>query len=116
MDLYLIHFPSRLEGSLAHTWKEMERAQQLGLTKYLPLFNCIYYTYLNISSGVIGVSNFPKPQLQTLLKLATVPPAVNQIRLHPYNWAEQSATVDFANQHGIAIEAYSSLTSVSLFL
>lgn len=31
-----------------------------------------------------GVSNFNVAQLKKLLKTATIPPAVNQIEIHPY--------------------------------
>ena len=32
----------------------------------------------------IGVSNFTKEQLDHLCSVATIPPAVNQVELHPY--------------------------------
>lgn len=61
----------------------------------------------------IGVSNFNVDQLKALVKVARVKPTVNQIRLHPYNWAENKELVEYATKHDIVIEAYSSLTSVA---
>lgn len=59
------------------------------------------------------MSNFSLEQLQALVKVARIPPAVNQIRLSPYNWAENAALVAYAAKQNIIIEAYSSLAWVS---
>ncbi len=81
LDLYLIHWPIGLqpggekiplekdgnwlidnETDLADTWKQMEELVRLGLTKS------------------IGVSNFNKRQIEDILKIATIPPANNQVK------------------------------------
>jgi methylglyoxal/glyoxal reductase len=46
--------------------------------------------------------------LQERLSRAKVPPAVNQIELHP--WCQQREVVAFCQTHGIAVIAYSPLT------
>jgi diketogulonate reductase-like aldo/keto reductase len=51
--------------------------------------------------------------MQALLKVARVPPAVNQIRFHPYNYAEQKPLLDYCAQHGVVVAAYSSLTPIT---
>jgi diketogulonate reductase-like aldo/keto reductase len=38
---------------------------------------------------------------------------VNQIRLHPYNLAEQAATLAYCADHDIQVAAYSALTSIT---
>ena len=58
-------FPVKKEDLLpmdyASVWKDLEDCQKLGLTK------------------AIGVSNFSSKKLDDLLRIATIPPAVNQV-------------------------------------
>jgi len=74
VDLYLIHFPVRLKHGneakgvvlpfdIKGTWEAMEECSKLGLTKS------------------IGVSNFGAKKLSELLQNATIPPAVNQVKI-----------------------------------
>jgi len=53
----------------------------------------------------IGVSNFSKNELESLLKSAKVKPAVHQFETHPY--LQQQAFVDWHKQQGILVTAYS---------
>jgi len=62
VDLYLIHQANDHVGKLKEVWKGMEEAQRAGLTKS------------------IGVSNFTADHLNDILEIATIPPAVNQVR------------------------------------
>ena len=79
LDLYLIHwpmgykegnglFPQDENGKFLYsdvdyvdTWKAMEELVRLGLVRS------------------IGVSNFSKAQIERILAIATIPPAVNQV-------------------------------------
>ncbi|XP_072291543.1 aldo-keto reductase family 1 member B1 isoform X2 [Eucyclogobius newberryi] len=79
LDLYLVHFPVGLKG--------MEALQASGKVKS------------------IGVSNFSILQLERLLALCRVPPAVNQVELHPY--LVQTELIDFCKSKNIALTAYS---------
>ncbi|XP_061100644.1 aldo-keto reductase family 1 member B1 isoform X2 [Conger conger] len=105
LDLYLIHFPVALkrvedelfpmkDGQLLTTdidyvdvWKKMEALKASGQVKS------------------IGVSNFNITQLERLLSVAKVPPAVNQVELHPY--LVQSDLIRFCQDRNIALTAYS---------
>lgn len=62
----------------------------------------------------IGVSNFDVEQLQTIMKIAKIKPAVNQILLNPYNYTSNKLLLEYASQQGIVIQAYSSLVFVTL--
>jgi alcohol dehydrogenase (NADP+) len=53
----------------------------------------------------IGVSNFSKSEIQTLLQKAKIPPAVHQIETHPY--LQQSEFLDYHKENGIHVTAYS---------
>jgi diketogulonate reductase-like aldo/keto reductase len=64
VDLYLIHWP--VSEKTEETWRAMEHLQAEGLTR------------------AIGVSNFEPHHLDQLMAGASVPPAVNQVELHPH--------------------------------
>ncbi|EED77512.1 predicted protein, partial [Postia placenta Mad-698-R] len=90
VDLYLIHNPA-LVKDYESDWRDFEAVREAGLTKS------------------IGVSNFSLEQMQKLWKIAKVKPAANQIQFHPYNYAGNKDLLAFCQQHGVVVEAYSSL-------
>ncbi|KAG5651990.1 hypothetical protein H0H81_006672 [Sphagnurus paluster] len=97
VDLYLIHAPRFVEGNFDGAWREFEKIKHDGLARS------------------IGVSNFNVEQLQYIVKVANVKPAVNQIEFHPYNYAEHKSLLAYSTKHGIITEAYSSLTPITKF-
>jgi diketogulonate reductase-like aldo/keto reductase len=88
VDLYLIHWPVP-EHRLA-SWRAMERILEEGRAR------------------AIGVSNFMIRHLEELFAHARVPPAVNQIELHPFG--QQRETVEWCRARGVLLQAYSPLT------
>ena len=52
----------------------------------------------------IGVSNFDAAQLEELIKTAKIPPAVNQIELHPYN--ASAALCAYCAEQGVLLTSY----------
>lgn len=108
LDLYLIHWPVAQrpgcfrpevpedyltldEVPLAETWQAMADCQQQGLCRN------------------IGVSNFSQLKLESLIADTGVVPAVNQVESHPY--LAQTELLEFCQQQGIALTAYSPLGS-----
>src|SRR5690606_15505778 len=108
LDLYLIHWPvafrygvkspktpddylSPEEAPLSETWKQMEKALELGLTKH------------------IGVSNFSIKKLQNLIDKCNVIPEMNQVEMHPL--LPQNELLDFCRENEILMTAYSPLGS-----
>lgn len=107
LDLYLMHWgiaikpgrglePIGRDGkvvtenvSIQETWKAMESLVKKGLVRS------------------IGVANFTTIMLVDLLTYAKIPPAMNQIELHPYN--TQVDLVTFCKDKNIAVTAYSPL-------
>jgi diketogulonate reductase-like aldo/keto reductase len=87
VDLYLVHDPRR---DPVWAWPGMEQALARGLTRS------------------IGVSNFSPEDLDALLAVADISPAVNQIQLNPF--AYRRGLIEACEQRGIAVEAYSPLT------
>ncbi|MFF2272501.1 aldo/keto reductase [Agromyces sp. NPDC058136] len=89
VDLYLIHWPSPARDLYVESWREFAELRSSGRVRS------------------IGVSNFLVPHLERLLEETEVVPAVDQIELHPAH--QQPATAAFAEEHGIAIEAWGPL-------
>jgi diketogulonate reductase-like aldo/keto reductase len=87
VELYLVHWP---QGGPTRAWAGMERSARQGLTK------------------AIGVSNFAVEELEALLAVATIAPAVNQVQFSPFQF--RRALLDACRRHGIVLEAYSPLT------
>ncbi|GHU79324.1 glyoxal reductase [Clostridia bacterium] len=84
VDLYLAHYP--VPDKYTDTWRALEKLLGEGLVR------------------AIGVSNFHTHHLDNLLGSCNVPPAVNQIELHPY--LSQKALIDYDNKHDIVTEAW----------
>ncbi|MBS2097485.1 aldo/keto reductase [Carboxylicivirga linearis] len=101
IDLYLIHWPANAKNyndwqkANADTWRAMEELQQEGKIKS------------------IGVSNFFQEHLEALFTTAKVKPAVNQIEFHPGYW--QKDLVQYCQQQGIVVEAWSPLARGKVF-
>ena len=89
VDLFLIHWPlpTLYDGDYISTWRTLEEFKGDGRARS------------------IGVSNFQVAHLERVLGEGEVPPAVNQIELHPYLLNEQVRA--FGEAHGIATEAWS---------
>jgi alcohol dehydrogenase (NADP+) len=119
LDLYLIHWPQAFrfveidpnrrgytnediddsgDGefidptvSVHETWKAMEELVDEGLVR------------------AIGVSNFPVSLLHELMTQCTIPPAVNQVEVHPY--LQQTKLLRYCMKRGVHLQAYSPLGS-----
>ncbi|MEI7690878.1 MAG: aldo/keto reductase [bacterium] len=88
IDLYLIHWP--MPGLTKRNWLKMEEIFKNGKVK------------------AIGVSNYSIDYLKDTLSFASIKPAVNQIKLSPYNYNPKMH--QFCKENGIVLEAYSPLT------
>lgn len=119
LDLYLIHWPqaffyvgideskrgyengdiddsrngSKIDPtvSIHETWAAMEILVDEGLVRE------------------IGVSNFPVSLLHELMTGCKIPPAVNQVEMHPY--LQQSKLLKYCEKRGVHLQAYSPLGS-----
>ncbi|KAI8371892.1 NADP-dependent oxidoreductase domain-containing protein [Blakeslea trispora] len=106
IDLYLMHWPlawpfhgyefedlkdsdTVIDVPIIDTWREMEKLVKSGKVRS------------------IGVSNFTIPMLEDLLKQCEIPPAVNQIEIHPKLIQEEMLA--YCKQKNIVLTAYSPL-------
>lgn len=87
VDLYLVHWPRR--ATMESTWRAMESLLEEGGTRS------------------IGVSNFLPHHLEALLRVAHVPPAVDQVEFHP--WLQQPRLQAYLAEHDIVLEAWAPL-------
>ncbi len=108
LDLYLIHWPvafkpevnfpstgsdlvSLDDVSIQDTWQALEVCVRQGLCKHL------------------GVSNFSIKKMKGIQAHCSITPEVNQIEAHPL--LQQQDLLDFCQQEGILVTAYSPLGS-----
>lgn len=108
VDMYLMHWPFSWEFTgyeidadieldnmkitnvpIIETWREMEKLVKDGRARS------------------IGVSNFTIPMLEDLLSQCEIPPAMNQVELHPA--LPQEELVDYCLKKNIMLTAYSPL-------
>lgn len=91
IDLYLIHWPTPVEipGLEKSLWRKMESFKNSGLCRS------------------IGVSNYQAIRLKKILKIAEIPPSVNQIRFSPFHHPEK--LYDFLSENNIATIGYAPL-------
>ncbi|WP_434971256.1 aldo/keto reductase [Microbacterium sp. bgisy207] len=89
VDLYLVHWPTPARDNYLHAWQRLIELRDEGLTRS------------------IGVSNFLVPHLERIVAETGVAPVVDQIELHPAY--QQREVVEWAQAHGIRIEAWGPL-------
>ncbi|MEI3555938.1 MAG: aldo/keto reductase [Eubacteriales bacterium] len=83
IDLLLIHQPS---GNYIAGYQQMEKAYKAGKVR------------------AIGLSNFNKEQIEEILSICEVKPAVLQTELHPYN--QEPELKAFLKENGIVPQAW----------
>jgi diketogulonate reductase-like aldo/keto reductase len=86
VDLYIIHWP---QGGPTWAWPGMERARELRYTKS------------------IGVSNFDVGELEQVIGVGSVAPAVDQVQFSPFEY--RRALLEECERRGVVLEAYSPL-------
>ncbi len=87
VDLYLIHWPLPLGN--ASLWRRLESLRESGMARE------------------IGVSNFGRRRLESLLPEAALQPAVNQVLFNPFRY--RRSLLEYCREKGIVFEAYSPL-------
>ncbi|KAL8896036.1 MAG: hypothetical protein Q9207_007902 [Kuettlingeria erythrocarpa] len=97
VDLYLNHTPYYTEdkSELQRAWRAMERVKKSGKAKS------------------IGVSNFQRPHLETILNGAEIIPTVNQIEFHPY-LQRSNNYIPWMQEQGIEVSAFKGLAPVTV--
>ncbi|CAL1595131.1 unnamed protein product [Knipowitschia caucasica] len=102
LDLFLVHFPVALKKTGD---AQKERQEITSDIDYVDVWRGMEALQASGKVKSIGVSNFNILQLERLLALCRVPPAVNQVELHPY--LVQPELIEFCKSKNIALTAYS---------
>ncbi|KUJ20456.1 Aldo/keto reductase [Mollisia scopiformis] len=95
VDLYLLHSPyvAKKPSDLQNAWLAIEEVKKSGLAKS------------------IGVSNHQRPHLETILEVATIKPALNQLEFHPY-LQRAYGYLSWMREHGIEVASFNGLTPI----
>jgi alcohol dehydrogenase (NADP+) len=86
--------PATADVPLTETWRRMEAVHDRGLTR------------------TIGVCNVSLAQLQELIEIARIPPAIVQIESHPYR--PRDDLIEACHARGIRVMAHSPLSAPGL--
>ncbi|XP_035497555.1 aldo-keto reductase family 1 member B1 [Scophthalmus maximus] len=105
IDLYLVHFPVGLKKIGDEHFPKKDGKVLTSDTDYVDVWRGMEALQASGKVKSIGVSNFSILQLERLLALCRVPPAVNQVELHPY--LVQRDMIDFCKSKNIVLTAYS---------
>ena len=109
LDLYLVHWAVAFEHG-----DELEPLDANGVARFasVPLQETWRVMEDFVEQGLvrsIGVANYSAVLLLDLFTYATIKPVMNQIEVHPYH--AQNELIAFCSQNGIAVTAYSPLSS-----
>ncbi|XP_068168841.1 aldo-keto reductase family 1 member B1 [Antennarius striatus] len=105
LDLYLVHFPVGLKKMGDEMYPMKDGIIQTTDIDYIDVWRGMEQLQASGKVKSIGVSNFSILQLERLLALCKVPPAVNQVEIHPY--LAQTEMIEFCKAKNIVLTAYS---------
>ncbi|KAI0457829.1 aldo/keto reductase [Xylaria acuta] len=102
LDLYLMHWPVAFipggdtideNTTIVDTWRAMENIARSGLTRK------------------IGISNFSKRDVETIMDICQICPYAHEFETHPY--LQQQEFVDYHKDIGVKVIAYSPLANTN---
>lgn len=108
IDLYLMHWPVSFQPSDEKQPRDAEGRILLDDTDFTVTYAAME-ELVGDKVRTIGVSNFSIENFEKLSKSQRIPPAVNQIEIHPL--LPQNELVKYCQEHNILVTAYSPLGS-----
>ncbi|KAI1737249.1 aldo/keto reductase [Xylaria scruposa] len=102
LDLYLMHWPVAFvpggnkideNTTIVDTWRVMENIARSGLTRK------------------IGISNFSKRDVETIMDICQICPYAHEFETHPY--LQQQEFIDYHKDIGVKVIAYSPLANTN---
>jgi alcohol dehydrogenase (NADP+) len=106
VDLYLMHWPSAFKPGDNLFPKDKDGNNETANISYVETWKAMEKLVKNTGKvKAIGVSNFSKSELETLLKEASIVPAAHQLECHP--WLQQKEFTEWNKNKGIHVQQYS---------
>ena len=105
VDLYLMHWPSPFKSGPSPFPKDSSGKVEVGTTSYVETWKAMEKLLATGKTKAIGISNFSKKEVETILREGSVVPAAHQIELHP--WLQQKAFCEWLRGKGIHVQQYS---------
>lgn len=97
LDMMIIHSPQ--------PWVEVNQSENRYVEGNRAAWRALEEAYHEGKLKAIGVSNFQKEDLESLMETDKVKPMVNQVLCHISNTPVE--LIDFCQKNGITVEAYS---------
>jgi len=105
VDLFLMHWPSAFKSGDAMFPKDSSGKTEVGDTSYVDTWKAMEKLVATGKTKAIGISNFSKAEVETLLKEGSIVPATHQLECHP--WLQQTEFTEWLKSKGIHIQQYS---------
>uniref|UniRef100_A0AC35U733 Aldo_ket_red domain-containing protein n=1 Tax=Rhabditophanes sp. KR3021 TaxID=114890 RepID=A0AC35U733_9BILA len=110
VDLLLIHWPMGYqEGGTPFPFDASGKKMLYSDVDYTETWQALEEFQAAGKAKSIGVSNFEPHQIERILKIAKVVPAINQVECNIF--FQQKALREFCEKHNILVQAYSPLTN-----
>lgn len=97
IDMMIIHSPQ--------LWVEVNQSENRYLSENREVWRAMENAVEAGKVRTIGVSNFNRADVENILEVCRIRPAVNQVLCHISNTPLE--LIDYCNEQGIAVEAYS---------
>jgi alcohol dehydrogenase (NADP+) len=105
VDLFLMHWPSAFKSGDAMFPKDSSDKIEVGETSYVDTWKAMEKLVATGKTKAIGISNFSKAEVETLLKEGSIVPAAHQLECHP--WLQQTEFTEWLKSKGVHIQQYS---------
>ncbi|KAH8769018.1 NADP-dependent oxidoreductase domain-containing protein [Diaporthe sp. PMI_573] len=113
VDLFLMHYPCTFARGRDRFPRDNNGNMILGETNFVDTWLAMEQLAKTGKAKAIGVSNFSKGELETLIKRSATIPAVHQMEVHPY--LQQKSFNKWLHSKGIHVVQFSPLGNMNDF-
>ncbi|CAG8216853.1 unnamed protein product [Penicillium salamii] len=113
VDLVLMHYPCTFKRGPDRFPRDAEGRMIAGKTDFVQTWKAMEEVVKTGKVKAIGVSNFSKGEIETLLKKTSTVPAVHQMEVHPY--LQQKTFNEWLKSQGIHVVQFSPLGNMNDF-
>jgi alcohol dehydrogenase (NADP+) len=105
VDLFLFHWPGAFKSGDSKFPKDQDGKIETENIPYLDTWKAMEKLVKTGKTKAIGISNFSKAEVETLLKEGSIVPVAHQIECHP--WLQQNEFTEWLKAKGIHVQQYS---------